>query len=400
MKTNIKKRFTTMLLTGALAISVPHWASAAGTVACTVVSNNATVSYSVDGTSQPDVDTTAAPAEFTVGNKVIVTVATSNIAPGVTVVPGKSTAQLIAAQKVLTFTVTNGGNARQDYVLTPTAKASTTPDPFGGANDSFDLTGVTVFVEDGTTPGYQSAEDTATTIDNLDPGAKTVYIVPNGAANTIPAGLADGSTSVYSLLATTYKVDGATLEAEGNASVTSTVGSCNADIVFADTTVGSDDPAEDGQDSDRSTYSVCTANIAVSKTSVVYSDPINGTTLPKAIPGAIVRYTISLQNTGCTSATLTTITDVLSNELQIVSTAAGASWSVAASTRGTTSGTLTADTADAGSDGLGHSNTGAVGGTLTATLTTILAADVPNSYAAGELKTGETVDIVFDVTLQ
>lgn len=39
-------------------------------------------------------------------------------------------------------------------------------------------------------------------------------------------------------------------------------------------------------------------SLIVTKTSAVVSDPVNGTVNPKAIPGAVVRYTISVTNTG------------------------------------------------------------------------------------------------------
>jgi uncharacterized repeat protein (TIGR01451 family) len=41
-----------------------------------------------------------------------------------------------------------------------------------------------------------------------------------------------------------------------------------------------------------------TVTLIVTKTSAVVSDPVNGTTNPKLIPGAVVRYTISVTNTG------------------------------------------------------------------------------------------------------
>lgn len=41
-----------------------------------------------------------------------------------------------------------------------------------------------------------------------------------------------------------------------------------------------------------------TVTLLVTKTSAVVSDPVNGTTNPKMIPGAVVRYTVSVTNTG------------------------------------------------------------------------------------------------------
>ena len=40
------------------------------------------------------------------------------------------------------------------------------------------------------------------------------------------------------------------------------------------------------------------AALQIVKTSAVVSDPVNGTTNPKLIPGAIVRYTITVTNAG------------------------------------------------------------------------------------------------------
>lgn len=45
-------------------------------------------------------------------------------------------------------------------------------------------------------------------------------------------------------------------------------------------------------------FSSAPPNIGVDKTSVIISDPVNGTTNPKALPGAIIRYTLAVENTG------------------------------------------------------------------------------------------------------
>lgn len=45
-------------------------------------------------------------------------------------------------------------------------------------------------------------------------------------------------------------------------------------------------------------FSSAPPNIGVDKTSVIVSDPVNGTTNPKALPGAIIRYTLTVENTG------------------------------------------------------------------------------------------------------
>ena len=49
------------------------------------------------------------------------------------------------------------------------------------------------------------------------------------------------------------------------------------------------------------------ATLTALKTSVVISDPTNGTTDPKAVPGAIVRYTITVTNTGTLAVDANTV---------------------------------------------------------------------------------------------
>ncbi len=56
-----------------------------------------------------------------------------------------------------------------------------------------------------------------------------------------------------------------------------------------------------------------TVTLIVTKTSAVVSDPVNGTVNPKMIPGAVVRYTVSVTNTGrgTVDASTVVITDSL-----------------------------------------------------------------------------------------
>jgi uncharacterized repeat protein (TIGR01451 family) len=177
------------------------------------------------------------------------------------------------------------------------------------------------------------------------------------------------------------------------------------DVVFADA-AGANDAANDGKFSILDDFKVQSAVITVSKTAVVKSDPVNGAVTPQAIPGAVITYTITIANAAAAtmSANLTTISDVLNAALLINAT--GASWTVTPSVavgapaRAILTGVLLADTTDANTDGLGITDSTLPGGTLAATYNTILAIDNPNGYAAGELKPGESVDLVFDVTLQ
>lgn len=307
MKTKKKQLFLAVLVIAIAAIMAPQGAMAAGTAACTSINNTATVDYKVGTVSQSQL-TTGPTATFVVGNKVRPTVVTTDGSPR-TVYQGET-------NRVMTFTVTNDGNKTQDYALTPYNNVGGTAFTTPAVTDTFDAGSPTVVVESGATAGYQAGEDIAAFIDNLASGATTtVYVI---AAGPIPL-VSNGSIAVYGLKAKTHRgdVSGGSIEA---AVVNGETGACSEDTVFADiaSTTGADDGDTDGADSDRSALVVSAgATLTVTKSSKVYSDPINNTTNPKSIPGAIVTYTVNVTNPGGSTATATSVSIVDSLNAQI-----------------------------------------------------------------------------------
>ncbi|VAW89418.1 hypothetical protein MNBD_GAMMA17-1303, partial [hydrothermal vent metagenome] len=72
----------------------------------------------------------------------------------------------------------------------------------------------------------------------------------------------------------------------------------------------------DAQHSSQDDYTIVTAALTISKASSVVSDPVNGTTDPKRIPGAIIQYEITISNgAGAATATSIAITDSLNTEI-------------------------------------------------------------------------------------
>ncbi len=70
--------------------------------------------------------------------------------------------------------------------------------------------------------------------------------------------------------------------------------------------------ARDGKFASRDDYIVRTAAITATKVNTVISDPISGTTSPKAIPGAVIRYCITVTNAANgEEATNVTLRDVI-----------------------------------------------------------------------------------------
>ncbi len=394
-----KARLAALLAAG-LAIGAAQNVMAAGTASGTSISNTATLSYAVGGVPQTDIPTTS--ASFVVDNKVNLTVAevggsltTSGVVPGATGV-------------VTTFSVTNNGNTVQDYALSVNNAIASGQTLFG-STDNFDVTACSAFVESGANVGYQSGEDTATFIDELgDDDTATVHVVCS-----VPNTRVNNDVSLVSLTATTHTGGAAGLGAL-TAQDSGVDDPAVVQVVFADV-AGSDDAARNGAHSARDGYLVTSAIIAVSKTYTLLCDPFNGVTNPKNIPGAMVRWTIQVSNTGATSATLSTITDTLNaataHDANLVAPTNAATCSSATGTPESLAGRgfqieySNAARALGGTGGYMTGSANADGATIAGQAVTIdfaaaLPVDAGDGYAAGELKAGETATVTFNVTVQ
>jgi hypothetical protein len=396
--------------------------TAGGISANTDITNTATLNYAIGGTSQPAVPSNQ--TTFKVDN--LVRVQVTEVGGAVTNVAPNATAQ------VTTFTVTNTGNAIMDFALTPNGAIATgqtvvlTGTTYTDSNitPGFDATGCVARVESGATAGFQAAQDTAAAIMQLTPltagggNTVTVYVVCN-----IPSAVTatNGNNALVSLTATTSNFN--TCNAAGTTCVTTaqTAGADTpgvVDVVFGDA-AGSDDAARDGKHSARDVYQVAAAVISVSKTVTPICDPFNAAVSPKNIPGAYVRYEITITNAvGAASATLTDISDALSSSLAFDSdqrtgatapcsasppaNAAGAGFSLICT--GTTRACQARQfftTANDGDAMVFAANTvtvkfGTGGGAVTGTQ----ALPAEGTYAAGELKGGESVTIRYNGIIQ
>lgn len=291
--------------TGVLALSIlaAAPAMAAGTASGTVITNTVTVDYQVGGIAQ-----TAATASnsVTVDRKVNLTVAevgaaTTQVAPGQT-------------NAVTAFTVTNLSNATLDFVLSA-AQAS------GGAGahsntDSFDATNVRIFADTNSNGSFDVGTDQQITyLDELAADqSRTIFVVSN-----IPSGQTSGSVAAVILTATAR--EGGTASSQGAALTETNTGTTNettptfVDTVFADG-AGKTDSTRDGAFSAMDDYTVVAASLTVLKSSKVIDDPLNGTTNPKAIPGATIEYCISVANAaGGATATVVSISDPLPTDV-------------------------------------------------------------------------------------
>lgn len=315
------KLVKTVRLTGALLAGVVLSVFSANSFAVgltpsgTTISNLATVNYKVGGVSQTAIGSSqggntsgaGTATTFLVDTKLLISVATVDTSD-VSVSPGSSA-------QVLTYTVTNNGNATQGVLLSLVQESGTT-NPFTGNADSFDVTSPSIFVESGGTAGYTVAQDTASNIPQLAAGASmTVYIV-----SSIPVAQTDGTVAVLALkaevavagaVATYGTAPGAAIVSDDtlNAWTPGTV-----QKLFADTAgnAADSDVLHDGFSSSRDAYVVSSAKLTITKTVTVLSDP-TGDTIKHAIPGAVVQYTITIANsaTATTQATNIGLADAL-----------------------------------------------------------------------------------------
>jgi len=441
-----------LAMAGLLSVGAAH---ALGTASDTSINNISLLSYSVGGTAQHQIcssltgnststgTTTATIAvnctgggagagtytTFKVDNKVNLTVTTIDT-NFVSVVPGQTTgvfgaASSATATQVARFLVSNTGNSTQDFALTAgfTETGTLTVGTFSPTSvaDNFNPSACIVRVESGVSAGaVYDGSDTATFIDALAADTtKTVYVIC-----AIPLAQVNSDIAVVSLTAEA-RVSGIAADGALGAVLDATVANTQTgvEIVFADT-AGTDagDTVRDGKHSSRDALRVTTASLTVTKAITTVCDPFNGPTAQKKnIPGAFVRYTITVANGGSTAATLTTISDTLAVanvnfDANFITGATATDCAVGTASinpalngfrveLGTTTvpiGTpgFTARsfypktfTSATDSDGVDFSTP-----TITATFASVL--DTTGSATAGELRAGETVSVSYQVEIK
>lgn len=345
MKRNIAVGIAAAAAMGALLFAAPQ--ALAATAAGTKVSNSATVAYKIGTIVQTAPP--AASADFLVDRRVSLTV---------TEVGGTATIASPGELKApLTFLVTNNTNDAIDVKLDAATMAKNTvfdAGVQGTGNHTDDLTAT-----EGTdlVMSYKIYTDAAFTtelsksgaqyyIDELAPAANmTLYVVatqmPPVGDDSVDTTVQDEDIIVVKLTGTAHSAyaaqDGTGLTWDTTPGVTFgapiwvTAGGTGAlgtvlattasdtdtkvDNVLADTPdldLGeADGTAPDGIDAAYDAYEIGGADITVTKRSAVYWDPINLFSSPKAIPGSIVLYCITVKNAGSSAADEIAISDTI-----------------------------------------------------------------------------------------
>jgi uncharacterized repeat protein (TIGR01451 family) len=279
----------------------------------TAIDNTATLSYTVPGATAATT-TDSNDVSFKVDRKVIF--ALSNDHSGT----DNETVD-VGDEATTVYTLTNNSNAPIDYLLSLpdatttysfTLPGDTTPTVITNASSEADRT-ISLTVGDNATGGTDEIDITV--------------------ASTVPASIANGGTFDTSLSVTAIErtATGTTLDPQ--------LGTAGAPIVATDAAtewaaasiqtvaiaawLNTDGDIER---SDSQTFTVQTALISLTKEVRVIWDPITGDidvandVNPRAIPGAIVEYTLTVVNRGPAAASDITLTDTVVEQLAVTAT--------------------------------------------------------------------------------
>jgi uncharacterized repeat protein (TIGR01451 family) len=290
-----------LLLSGTAIIATAGTAHAAQTTAGTTITNTAQVTYTVNG---QQTTTNSSTATFVVDRKVNFTLVTDQ-ASNTKVNVGQIGA-------VTSYKLTNTTNGTQDFLL-DTAQAV----PLGAllGSPDFTMANLKVFVDSNNNGVYDPGTDIATYVDQLAPDASIEIFIVGDVPATGTSNLAQ--VSLHATVA-----DGNAANTKGTALIATDLNLANADqtvdIVFADNdsdgTLYLGDIARNGQAIAYAGYEAGARNVAltVTKTARVISDDVNSLINPKALPGAVVEYCLTVNNaTSGVPATNVVLTDVV-----------------------------------------------------------------------------------------
>jgi hypothetical protein len=250
------------------------------------ISNQATVDYEINSVNQTDVNSN--PVTFMVDTKVDLTV---TAAVNVNGTPG------YANHYALQFTITNTGNETFDFSLALEAGV-----------EEFTATDLAIHIDNGNGTWDGIGTDLlGTLLEDIAPDTPAVVWL----IGKIPTTATDNQSATYNLIATSLLADGAPIPAE-EADVVTT-----KQYVYADGDgPHSGDAVRDTKHSDALAFVAQTADLTITKTSSVIWDPVNTTTNPLHIPGAIIEYSIQIDNgAGAETANAVIVTDVLDTNL-------------------------------------------------------------------------------------
>lgn len=295
-------------LVSAALVSAASISAHAETAFNELINNTATLDYTVAGQTQTQVP---ASVSFVVDRKIIFNVSTPT--------PGSLSKANVGTSQVITYTLSNLSNAPIGMTLALTDLDSGENAYTGLADDTTDgISGTddieyVIYLDDGSGT-YEAGTDT-TAINAGDIQTFAQQGVTGGDPDTIqvhvvitPKQGKDNDVFAHELAVTAVETNGSALPNDNAATWTPAT---------AQTVLASDTATV----SDRGAVSVASADLAVTKSVVVISNPAGFSGPAKAIPGATVRYTITIVNSGSLDAANVVVKDAIPTQFDL-STAA------------------------------------------------------------------------------
>ena len=319
-------------------------ALAVGTTAGESITNSVSVSYQVG--NDPNTEQSVTDTDTFIVDRVIdVNVNLTSVSP-VTVAPGE-------VQAVLAFDVTNLSNDTVDLDLSTVLTAGT-PANIENITIYRDLNGDGVLDQAEIDAGAITFLDEVLADDGT--GAETLEVI---VVADITTDAVNGDIFDIVLIADAHEAGTAgTLGAE--IAATAGANTDGIDTVLADGSGTPEEVANAGDHSDVGQFEVAGALVSVVKSSRIISDPVNGTTDPKAIPGAVIEYCIAVSNAAdAADATAVSVSDDLPADVTFTP---GSGIFVDGTATVDTSGAIPVATCSGGADGEGTTATFTAGG--------------------------------------
>lgn len=336
-----------------LAFASPAYAQ--NTDANTLITNNVTVNYQVGTVAQTPI---VASNQFRVDRKILFSVA-EKTSTGTTSVTSGQLDQIVA------FTIVNSSNDTLDFALAATNTANGTT--IGGARgtDNIDVANFEYAIDTNGNGALDGAEafSSSLTLDNIAKNT-TVHVLVR---SDIPVS-ANGAVAVVQLAATALESAGGAITAVNDSTAnTADITSGTFQTIFAeDLTPTQGNASRNGVSWAWDDYTVSAPVLSVAKTSVIISDGVSGSS-PKAIPGAVVEYCISVANgAGGATASSVAISDLVPTNTTYVagSIRVNATVTTPGSTQTCSGGTVVNDAADADAGEFGTPTANTVYGRL------------------------------------
>jgi len=298
-------------MTAAVLLLTQH-ALAAGTTAGTNVDNMATVDYNVGGNPQTEIESSPTGNSTPGANGTVTTFEVDNRVDFTLVQVGAAHTQVgpVEADAFVEFLLTNTGNSDMDFRLVATQLGSGD----GAVNTlvDTDVDMASIRVRAGNGGGAPVLGDLPYVDEIAEDGSVTIYVFADAGAALVDNDIANlelvGTAAAAGLALT---LGGDLVDDAGVADDPAVV-----DIVFANGVVAPG--LGDGTESDRDGFEVISAALEITKVATVIWDPFNEAVFPKAIPGAIVEYVITVDNTGAEDADNVVITDSIDTDVNFI----------------------------------------------------------------------------------